>query len=471
MSISKFIKGVKGDEQKVEDFIKDSIDKLTQVEETVESTLQKVESNSLDTTLTKSLSDVGLQLSETFADSQRSLIDKSTTVSSSLVQQIENQTTIVDPDKVSEGLLERLNEKIEDVNYDISRAKNIVEQLEANNIPRGLQNSLENFDQVAFNDTMQSDIVPNNQTNGLSNSVGNLVKPVKSITEQISALEQKLAKQSITPQAKSIGTYVFNANRSAYDVVTSASPSLGNDPTDILIKYTRNLLTTQFPEKLIRQLYEQLYHEYQPDITGHTILLMVPPDLSGYRIKQPNAYGIEGDISEIMNIANFIPFAAVDFSLPTYQVNAESVESRSGGVPYATEVVPTNQMSVTYIENSNLDIYNLHSLWIKYIWGVTAGLIKPDSRYIDKNSSLFRAVDYVASFYVLKFDPSLTKIMYAGKAVGCFPQSLPNKELIGNRSSNELTTLPFTYYCSGYYEATAIDGNNWIFKEIASFFQ
>jgi hypothetical protein len=39
---------------------------------------------------------------------------------------------------------------------------------------------------------------------------------------------------------------------------------------------------------------------------------------------------------------------------------------------------------------------------------------------------------------------------YIGKCIGVFPQSLPSKELIGQRTSNELTTLPFNYFCAAY---------------------
>jgi hypothetical protein len=46
---------------------------------------------------------------------------------------------------------------------------------------------------------------------------------------------------------------------------------------------------------------------------------------------------------------------------------------------------------------------------------------------------------------------------------------LPNKELIGTRTSNELVTLPFTYSCSGYRESLHMEKEgqgSWIFDEL-----
>lgn len=50
---------------------------------------------------------------------------------------------------------------------------------------------------------------------------------------------------------------------------------------------------------------------------------------------------------------------------------------------------------------------------------------------------------------------------------GCFPKELPSGEVLGSRSSNELTTITFSYTASNYYEATALETNNWLFEELS----
>jgi hypothetical protein len=273
--------------------------------------------------------------------------------------------------------------------------------------------------------------------------------------------------------------------------------------------YSRSARTQHFPiqnidlidiiigkeddEKLIRFFNEMLKHNYNPDINGYTFLFMVPPDLSGLRIKQdyPNSVfrahnsfqGInEGTLDLFLrNICKFVTFAAVDFSPPQEQVNTEKISTRSGAIPYATEFTTSEQLSVTYIDNTDLSIYNFHQIWMHYIWDILEGKIKPAPEYLDVNTHLdesgwkggyYQCIDYAASIYVVKYRPDMKTITYIGKCIGVFPQSLPSKELIGTRTSNELTTIPFSYFCAAYRSevTTQIDQNNpgdnyWILKE------
>ena len=48
----------------------------------------------------------------------------------------------------------------------------------------------------------------------------------------------------------------------------------------------------------------------------------------------------------------------------------------------------------------------------------------------------------------------MSTISYIGKAVGCFPKELPASELLGNRGTNELTSLTFNYTVSDFREIT-----------------
>jgi len=218
-------------------------------------------------------------------------------------------------------------------------------------------------------------------------------------------------------------------------------------------------------EGYLRYFYKQFYKDYNPDINGFILLFMIPPDLSGFKKMYNELYG---DFSFFSEVQNFFTFSAVDFTPPSVQVNSEKILSRSGGIPYATEVTNTDQCSITFIENSKIDIYHFHRVWINYIQAVLEGLIHPSEEYLDKsNNRLFGAIDYASSLYVVKYLPNLNKILLIGKCIGIFPQLLPGKELFGQRTSNELTTLPINYFCPLYREATWREGNvdNWIFKE------
>lgn len=218
---------------------------------------------------------------------------------------------------------------------------------------------------------------------------------------------------------------------------------------------------------VLKYFYEQLYYQYNPDITGYTFIFMVPPDLSGYREKKGgNLYNQTDTSSYFGEVGQFVSFAGIDFTPPQSQVNTENISARTGAIPYATEVTESESCSVTYIENSNLDIYMMHHLWVEYIREVLEGAIDPAKEYIDPKSENFGTIDYAASLYVVKYRPDMKTITFAAKCMGVFPQSIPSKELIGTRTSNELTTLPFTYFCTAYRETNSMEFDNWILGEV-----
>lgn len=219
---------------------------------------------------------------------------------------------------------------------------------------------------------------------------------------------------------------------------------------------------------ILKYFYEQLYSQYNPDITGFTLIMMMPPDLSGYRVNKNgnNFYNQIDPTSYLGEVGQFMTFAGIDFTPPQSQVNSESISSRTGAIPYATEVSESESCSVTYVDNSNLDIYMFHHLWVEYIREILEGVIEPASEYITPGSPNFGAIDYAASIYVIKYRPDMRTITFVAKCMGVFPQSLPSKELIGTRTSNELTTLPFTYFCTAYREATGMEFDNWILAEV-----
>jgi hypothetical protein len=91
----------------------------------------------------------------------------------------------------------------------------------------------------------------------------------------------------------------------------------------------------------------------------------------------------------------------------------------------------------------------------------------------------YQAIDYAASAYIVKYRTDLRTISYIGKAIGFFPQTLPSKELLGQRTTNELTTLPFSYFCAAYRSEVTTeltDQQNfndkfWILKEFKDYIE
>ena len=245
--------------------------------------------------------------------------------------------------------------------------------------------------------------------------------------------------------------------------------------------------------EVIKYFYQQLYRDFAPDINGYTLIFFVPPHLSGYNNDDKNStlYGQDNKDSYMNVVGKLMTFAAVDFSPPQSQVRTENITTRSGAIPIASEVSESDTCSITFVDNQFLDIYMFHHIWVEYIREILEGTVEPSADYYtppDDNGSKddpmwgptssvwgvsgenYGVIDYAASFYIVKYRPDMKTITFAAKCVGIFPQSLPNKELIGSRTSNEIVTLPFTYSCSGYREAIYMETDNWIFAELEDIF-
>ena len=250
-----------------------------------------------------------------------------------------------------------------------------------------------------------------------------------------------------------------------------------------LVGYLDSVFTTPDAE-VIKYFYQQQYRDFAPDINGYTLVFFVPPDLSGYRLMPTGTklYAQNPD-SFMGTVGKIMTFAAVDFTPPQSQVRTENVSTRSGSIPVASEVSESETCSITFIDNNHLDIYMFHHIWVEYIREILEGTIEPANGYYSSEDDddtkafyekdIYGAIDYAASFYIVKYRPDMKTVTYVSKCVGVFPQSLPNKELIGSRATNEIVTLPFTYSCSGFRESLYGEksSGNWIFAELDGIFK
>lgn len=270
----------------------------------------------------------------------------------------------------------------------------------------------------------------------------------------------RTASQSVV----NLGSALLNAfNPDYYKSVYSGGPfgsqRRGNvlNSTEWLTQYVN---TAWADNGVVRFINQKLYRDLMPDISGYTLLFMVPPDLSGYR-KTGNANYSKDGLSFMNETSKLTPLLATNFVPPTIELGTGALAGSAGTQHYATKLAITDSMSVTYIDNMNLDVYSMHSTWIKYIFQVLEGTLEPDPTYISSGT-----IDYAASFYFVKFMPNMSSIQYVGKAIGCFPRGMPTQDVIGNRTSNELTTVTFTYVVSDYREANLNEKDNWLFAEL-----
>lgn len=225
--------------------------------------------------------------------------------------------------------------------------------------------------------------------------------------------------------------------------------------------YLTNYINNYTKNPAVKYIYRKLFSDLSPDISGYTLLFMVPPNLSGFsKVLGNNNYDQFGS-TFTGELAKIIPLLATNYTPPTIQINSSVLSGSSGSQHFPSELNISDNMSVTYIDTVNLDVYSYHVTWLDYIYQVHEGTLNPSDEMISN-----RTIDYMASFYFVKWQPDAETIQYIGKAVGCFPKELPSTELIGNRLSNDLTNITFNYAVSNYYETTKNQQNNWLFSEL-----
>jgi hypothetical protein len=228
---------------------------------------------------------------------------------------------------------------------------------------------------------------------------------------------------------------------------------------------------------VLKYFYKQLYRDFNPDITGYTLLFMVPPEFSAEEYKDDAK--LEGSdlldtvlsslsispqkIETLKDFGKVYPFMATDFTPPQTQIQNSQVQARTGALSYASDIMETQSISISFIESNPLTIYKFHLLWIEYIRDILRGEIKPDDKYISPDGDEFGAQDYLASLFIVKYIPDMKTISYIGKCIGVCPTALPSKELIGSRNTNEICILPFEYSCVAYREyVPGLIINRWI---------
>ena len=182
----------------------------------------------------------------------------------------------------------------------------------------------------------------------------------------------------------------------------------GTTPTQWINSY----ISQAYAENgIIRYLYQNLFSNLQPDISGYVLLFISPPVLSGYTSLGNQNYDINGT-SYITETSKLCPLLATNFTPPTIQLNSGTLAGSSGTQHYAQELSITDSMSVTYLDTMTLDIYQFHKSWLQYIFQITEGTLEPSQEYL-----LGGRIDYCASFYFVKFMPNVSSIQYIGKAV------------------------------------------------------
>lgn len=188
-----------------------------------------------------------------------------------------------------------------------------------------------------------------------------------------------------------------------------------------LYKYFKQSYNDIPIDGMFKGFYDYFYNNgYDYDINGFSLIYFVPPSIASVGDK------LEG-----------YPTLALEFTPSEIQVEKSTIGIIGNETyNYATNVMPSSEVSVSYLDTSDLNIYQVHSEWVKYIHKATLGF---------EGNSDNNTLNYLGTIYSLKFGANMEKPLMLAKAVGVFPNFVPYKEYIGPRSTNTITICNCSY--------------------------
>jgi len=222
--------------------------------------------------------------------------------------------------------------------------------------------------------------------------------------------------------------------------------------------YLDTILDNNLPPE-IKYFNQQLYNNYNPTISGYTLCLMVPPEFSSLP---------SGSIDEtyLNYLSRISIFNILEYTPPQISIKGSEITNSSGAIQYASEENISYDFSCTFLDNQNSDYYVFLKIWFDYIFELLLGSIEPNPEFLDSDNSTYGALDYVANFYILKYNQTMKDIYFVGKVFAAFPKTLPTKEFLGTRSTNDITLLATDFVCSYYSES--FDKTSNLFNEVNS---
>ncbi|QXN67972.1 hypothetical protein FPHOBKDP_00222 [Listeria phage LPJP1] len=108
--------------------------------------------------------------------------------------------------------------------------------------------------------------------------------------------------------------------------------------------------------------------------------------------------------------------------------------------PFINSVV-ADETSVTFEEDKNSTILQIHKLWTDYIEAVSRGQMKPNPQVF-----MNRYIDYTSSIYYFLLDFVMETILYYTKYTGCSPTNVPYDVMNSDiGASKDIAQLSFNY--------------------------
>lgn len=159
---------------------------------------------------------------------------------------------------------------------------------------------------------------------------------------------------------------------------------------------------------------------------------------------------------------------ATDIDIPQLNIEYESISGKNRSLNYASKINFAGDFSINYIETHNNLIFRYHEAWFKYIEALKKGYINITIP-TNTDTSYTIPVPYFNAVWVVIFSPFTTNIRGLVKILGVAPINLPIKQVIGDRSKNEMTVINQNYKSNDmvikFFETETERNDSELFKE------
>ena len=142
-----------------------------------------------------------------------------------------------------------------------------------------------------------------------------------------------------------------------------------------------------------------------------------------------------------------------DFNIKTYALDQPFTGYRTTYAGNSNESRSGTDFTLTFRENTNLDVFRFFDAWVRYIDNVSTGIFSPYVEYMQsKFLNGINEIDYATSVYLMMTKADGTELVYWHKQTGAIPTGVPHNNWSFN-SGGEVDNTISIDFSGGYPDA------------------
>ena len=221
-----------------------------------------------------------------------------------------------------------------------------------------------------------------------------------------------------------------------------------------LINYIQSNITSVFgnagPSEYYRLAYDLglklLDKKFNPHINGFYYVSVEPGTWATYSKNKPDNY-CDDHLLAIADFKNNCSTYITDIDIPNLTLEYDAVSGKARSINYATKTSFASDFSLNILNDYDSYCLKYIDCQFKFISDFKKGSIEPEGAvdYVRSTGESFTDIPYFDAIWVAIFKPFTFQISCLIKILGVAPVNMPFKNVMGDRSKNEITSLNMNY--------------------------